>query len=166
MLQLRIARRRPIALVPEHLVGYRNRPGRMSGDQAQMLRSWRLAYERVEAEGGSLPPKVKRWISGKCHFDIAEQQAVAGARGKALRSMARAIGLDPVRSGSRLLHRAARLAVRAIGRERRRAESMPFADADPVVAIRPDDVLPGMARLVERIDSARLKRLAGSEAQP
>lgn len=160
LLQLQIARRRPIAAVPEHLVGYRRHAGRMSSAFDQLVRSWRLAYERLAGEHAPVPPQVLRWISARCHFDIAEQRAAAGAYAQALASLAKSLGLDPLRSGLTLLYRSARLLVRAI-RGRRTAPPPPrFTDIDPAAVLASDpDELTSFAALLRRIDEARLREL-------
>lgn len=55
LLQLRIAARYQFGEVPEYLVGYRRRPGSMSSDTEQMLRSGMLAVRRALAECGDIP---------------------------------------------------------------------------------------------------------------
>ena len=55
LLQLRIAARYQFGEVPEYLIGYRRRPGSMSSDVEQMLRSGVLALRTALAECGHIP---------------------------------------------------------------------------------------------------------------
>ncbi len=55
LLQLRIAARYQFGEVPEYLVGYRRRPGSMSSDTEQMLKSGMLAVRLALDECGHIP---------------------------------------------------------------------------------------------------------------
>jgi len=57
-LQIRIARRYPVAGTPENLVGYRVGAGRMSSDIERMLRSRIRVFELLLEEEPSLPPDI------------------------------------------------------------------------------------------------------------
>lgn len=159
MIQLRIARQYPVAAVPEFLVGYRVRADSMSGDDAQMLRSWRMVYDRINSEA-PLPRTLMRWYEADISRTLADQSALKGRYLRALRHFVRAVWLDPVRWTPYLAYRAARAALRLL-RERRRRPGIAFDQADPRAPIAPDpNDVEALAALLRRIDSRRLQRLA------
>jgi glycosyltransferase involved in cell wall biosynthesis len=163
-LQLEIARRYPVAFVPEYLVGYRFQPDSMSRNADSMARSWQLAHERVR---GEVPAKVLRFNAGVRSLALAEAKAHQGAWKAALSLLSMAVRNDPARTGVHLLYRFCRLAAR-LGRGRRTPPPLEhFNDADPRAELRLDaDELIGFARLLERFDQNRMERLGALVAHP
>lgn len=160
LLQLLIARRHPIALVPEHLVGWRSHDRNMSSDLEQMARSTALVFDRLAGAGATVPPRVVRWVCARDCFDIAQQRSLEGDWRSALSSLARAVRLDPAGSGLLLAYRAARSAMRRVGR-RGPPPLRRFQDVDPAEVMAADPHrLHRLARLIERLDARRLDRLA------
>lgn len=97
LLQLAIAACHPIASVPAFLVGYRSRPGSLSGDGARMFESKRQAL-RIYAERFPDRPLLKRswrWIRAKRALILAYQSCKRRSFGTALRTFMTAILLDP-----------------------------------------------------------------------
>lgn len=166
MIQLQIARRHAVTVVEEYLVGHRRHGDNMSGDFDQMVRSWRLVYAQIASEGG-LPRSVLRWVDGKCALDIAERRAVERRYLDMLGHLAVAVVRDPVRSGGILAYRTLRSAGRRLSR-RRLAQLPRFADIDPKAELRGDPYeVRTFSRLVDRLNAARLRRLAALDsAQP
>jgi len=166
MIQLQIARGHTVEVVEEYLVGHRRHGDNMSGDFDQMVQSWRLVYAQVSSEGG-LPSSVVRWVDGKCAFDIAEQRAVERRFVDMLRHLAVAMVRDPVRSGGILAYRTLRSARRRLS-ARRQGQLPQFFAVDPNAELSGDPYeVRGFSRLVDRLNAARLRRLAALEnAQP
>lgn len=164
MIQLRIARRHPVALVPEHLVGYRQLAGSMSRDNDRIIRSWKLVYQRLAAEEAGLPPDVIRWSDGLHKMALAENRANAGSYAMAARHLLGALRADPLRSICYFSYRVARTAMRLARGRRPVPERLHWSEADPAtVVVRDADDLPALARLVSAIDERRLRRLAARE---
>jgi hypothetical protein len=166
LLQLKVAVRFPIAVVPEHLVGWRLHARNMSSDFDQMARSCDLVFQQLAAEGTALPPLVVRRARAKIAFELAEQRASSGRFGSMLWWMTRAIALDPVRCSLFLAYRAARSMRRRLGAARPPLPRSRFQEIDPAAVVRSDPhELRGFARLLERIEEKRLSRLAAREPQ-
>lgn len=160
LIQLEIGRRHGIACVPEHLVGHRRHGQNMSSGFERMLRSWRLVYSRISAEEPRLPRSLIRWVEGKCAFDIAQQRAVEGRYGDALRHLSEALLLDPRRCGALVAYRIGRSAARRLRRPRS-AEKPRFQDVDPAARISGDPhELPMVSRLVDWVNARRMRRFA------
>jgi glycosyltransferase involved in cell wall biosynthesis len=160
LLQLRIALRWPIGVIPQYLVGYRRHSSRMSGDFDKIVRSWRLVYERISAEGHAIPSEVLRWNDAKCNFDIAEVRALAGRYRDAVPTILKALLMDPHRCGSLLLYRLVRTVARRAGPVRRLPDPMPFHEANPAVAIATDPYeIDSLKALSASVDAKRLRRL-------
>jgi len=167
MVQLQVARRHPIAVVPEYLVGHRRHGDNMSGDFDQMVRSWNLVYGEISKEG-PLPGSLKRWVDGKCALDIAERRAVEGKLGYALPQLALALALDPLRCGALMAYRTIRSARRRVGNHPRKPELASFYEIDPSAELTGDPfILPRFSGWIEGLNASRLRRLkVGKSAQP
>ena len=134
LVQLAVARRYGVTVVPEYLVGYRLTAGAMSGDAGRMHRSWRHAVELL-GEEPLLSRRSIRRSEGARSLLLAETEALRGALVPAVRMLLRAARLDPARTGLHLLCRTARSLGRrfsALGPERRRFEDHASAEASPV----------------------------------
>jgi glycosyltransferase involved in cell wall biosynthesis len=160
MLQLQVARRYPVAIVPEHLVGHRRHGHNMSDDFDRMVRSWRLVYGQVRSEGPGLPRRLVRWVTAKCALDIAERRAVAGNYLEAFGQLPGVLVRDPVRCGSMLAYRFVRAVIRRF--HRRRAPALPyFSEVDPLAVISGDPhELKSFSRWLDKLNARRLRRLA------
>ena len=160
MIQLELARRYPVACVPEHLVGYRVGGERMSGDFNQIGRSWRLVYARIAAEEPSLKQPILRWVAAKSAFDDAQRRVVSGRSLSALPSVARALTLDPVRCGLLLIDWLIRAAAGRLRWRTTEAESRQLYDTDPMAPIPTDRyALAPFCDLIRSIETCRLKAL-------
>ena len=164
MIQLRIARSHPVAMVPEHLVGYRKHSGSMSSNNEQIIRSWRLVYERLAADGVDFSARLMRWNEGFFKMALAENRLASGRYGEAVRDLLGALLRDPARWGTYLSYRLARTAARLVRGRRSRPKRVPFPELDPRTFVEPDpDAIPRLSRLVTRIDLNRLGALAGRQ---
>jgi glycosyltransferase involved in cell wall biosynthesis len=98
----RVALRHGFAVVPQHLVGYRQLPGNMSSDPRRMLRSWLLAAQdaRKTARAGQASVRAgvssyASWLVSRCWLDgrigdaLAVIAMVTRADWRALKGMAR-----------------------------------------------------------------------------
>lgn len=162
LLQLMLASTGPVATVGEYLVGYRQRDGAMSADQARMARSQRLA-RTIHAEATTLaapPGWMARWMGGRRLLLLAGAQAGAQGDGgrvtAAVGSLARALLHDPVAAAVAVAGRA-----RSTVLPGRRLAPPHFRDVDPTT---PDgggllgrSTLP---RWFARLQLRRLQRIA------
>ena len=159
-LQLAVARRHPVAAVPQFLVGYRLHGQVMSGDADRMFRSWQHVVGRLRADGANLPPQVLRRNLAFRTLQLAEARALRGNRRGSAAALWQALRLDFTRTTAQLSYRALRLAARLL-RGRRPAPPQPlFADLDPTQPVPGDpDALPRLARLLHSIDARRMAGL-------
>jgi len=163
-LQLEVARRHPVAAVPEYLVGYRFHAGSMSRNGDRMFRSWQSVLGRLEREEKRIPAEVLRWNLGIRYLNRAEALALRGERLAGLGSLGRALMLDPARTGLHLLYRGARLVARLLRGRRPRPEPVAFGAADSRAVLAADpDALQRFERLLLRFDEGRMARLAALE---
>ena len=124
--QIRIARRHPVTVVPEHLVGWRQVGNSMSSDVEQMDRSCRLVYRRLAEDGTPVPRLVERRMLASSALDLAEYYAYNRKFGRALNWLSRALIFDPLRSGLFVAHRIARSARRKLGPTAAITQAFPF----------------------------------------
>ena len=163
--QIRIARRHPVALVPEYLVGWRNAGESMSSDVEQMDRSIRLIYRRLAEDGTPVPNRLQRGMAAMSALDTAENYAAAGDFIRAAPWLGRALRLDPFRSTLFVAYRVARSARRRFGPAPSVPQRQHFFDADPTSWVRGDPYrLDRFASLLEAIDRRRLDRLETKDA--
>ena len=158
LLQLRLAERFPVAVVPEFLVGYRLRSDSMSSDAERMFRSWRNAARRLDRRP---PLSARRWTLGHRLLTLAEQRAYRRRPAAAAGALALALAADPRRALLYLSYRLARKVARRL-RPAAAAAAVPFLDWNPRIAGPADPYALGswQSRL-DRLDSARLERLKG-----
>lgn len=71
----RVAEKHHFAVVPEHLVGYRDLPGNMSSDRPRMLRSWMLVAEEMRARHPELSATIGRGLNRYAHWLMGEALA-------------------------------------------------------------------------------------------
>jgi glycosyltransferase involved in cell wall biosynthesis len=166
LVQIRIARRHPVAAVPEYLVGWRQAGNRMSSDVEQMDRSCRLVYRRLADDGTPVRARIERRMLASSALDLAEYYAFIGRVAAAAKWLARSMWLDPLRSGLFVAYRVARTARRKLGAVRSASMPSHFLDADPAEYLHGDPYrLDRFARLLRTIDLRRLGRLAEEDAQ-
>ncbi len=159
-IQFQLARRWPVAVVPEFLVGYRKYPGSMSSNMRQIVRSWNLVYDQLVVDNPTMPRRVVRWNASFFNILLAEDAAIRGKFGSALMHLAKGLVLDPPRWSAYIFYRLCRTARRLAFGRRPRREPIHFYDADPTVAISGDpDALPRLAALYDIIDRSRLRSL-------
>ena len=158
LLQLRLAERFSVAVVPEFLVGYRLRRDSMSSDTERMYRSWRHAAGLV---GRRPPHRARRWTLGYRLLMLAEHRAHRRRPAAAARALAAAFAADPRRTSLYLSYRLARRLARRL-RPAAATVAEPFLDWDPTMA-GPEDphALRSWRRRIHRLDARRLERLRG-----
>lgn len=163
LLQLKIARRHPIAVTPEYLVGWRLHDCNMSSDFDQMARSFRLVIRSLEDEMARVPSRAVRWAASRYSFDLAQHRAAAGKFVASLWWLADAFRLDPVGIGLVTAYRALRSGLRRLSRSPARPLER-FEDVEPIARIATDrHEIAGFVRTIEKLDSSRLKALATVE---
>jgi glycosyltransferase involved in cell wall biosynthesis len=164
LLQLRIARDYPVAVVPEHLLGYRKRANSLSRDAEMVVRSWRQVLARLAREGADIDPRLRRWIDAFFRKILAEGRIGRGAYGQALLLFLGAARRDPIRWGSYGLYRLTRTALRLVRGRRPKPEPAHFDAVDPAAFISTDpDRIAVLDRLLTRLDRQRVRRLQASE---
>ncbi|HEY5721461.1 MAG TPA: glycosyltransferase [Allosphingosinicella sp.] len=160
LLQMEIAALRPIACVPEYLIGYRVRPDAMSSDGERTHRSWAAAKRRFEARHGRT-----RCAGGRRHpamrwFLLAEYRAHRGGWRSVPALIARALRADPARVSLWIAGRSARWARRVAAPGRERAEGPRFEDCPTVGAIGGERHAIGwIERAMERFEARRMRVL-------
>ena len=105
LLQLRIARRRPIACVPQRLVRYRLHAAALT-QQGDAFAKWMRARDAFEREWPDLPRFLINWTRGKRWLAEAERLAINGRMGEALAHFLTALRLDPWRTMNVAFYRA------------------------------------------------------------
>ncbi|HEY0413772.1 MAG TPA: glycosyltransferase family 2 protein [Allosphingosinicella sp.] len=126
LLQLRLARRYPIACVPEYLVFYRDRPSSVSSDRERMFRGWREAVGRLGAADGRPGKRVAAWTYSRACWGLAISSLRRGKPVKAAHLLLWALAADP----SRTFLNAKRVAARSFGRRLRAAGEPVIYDLD------------------------------------
>ena len=96
LLQLRIAARYQFGEVPEYLVGYRRRPGSMSSDSEQMIKSGMLAVGIALAECGDIPHLSRDAILVRYEWQRLRSAARRGEVGASLRQFIRQTRANPL----------------------------------------------------------------------
>jgi glycosyltransferase involved in cell wall biosynthesis len=164
MMQLSIARRHPVAVVPEHLLGYRTRPGSMSTNSEVVVQSWRNVNRKLVADGARIPQQVLRWNEGFFERIFAEQSLRLGDLRGTVSHMFRAVRIDPLRWGSYAAYRLTRSVRHRIFGRRKPLPPLVFGKVDPRAALPSDaDQIGWFAAILRQIDAARLRRLQASE---
>lgn len=161
LLELEIARRYPIVAVQEYLFGYRVGATSFTSDFDRILTGWRRAYARIQDGGRDIPAKVVRWVEAWCSFDLAEQRVLARSPRDSLGPLIRALALDPLRSGLRLLDRVTSVALRPKGRVSAQPETRHFYEVGTTEPIETQATgLRGISALLTRVDASRIRRLS------
>jgi hypothetical protein len=153
-LQLRLAHRGRVAVVPECLVGYRNRPGSMSKARVANLR---LAIETVDrnARLDGADPQIFRWVRGNLRVlmglaMLSEGGGVPAAAGAILQ----ALWENPAAVSARLVRHASFPFRRMFPRRPPAETPRDFFELDPREGIVP---------LEERLFTGQLRRSAEAD---
>jgi glycosyltransferase involved in cell wall biosynthesis len=164
MMQLSIARFFPVAVVTEHLLGYRTRPGSMSSDTRLIVASAQAVNRKLVASGAQISKDVLRWNEALFERMLADRSMAVGDRSGAALHMSRAIRIDPVRWGAYATYRLARTARhRMFGRRKALARPL-FNQVDPRSELSSDaDEIVWFSALLRRLDERRVAHLQRSE---
>lgn len=168
LLQLRVARRHPVAVVAERLVGYRVTPGSHTQQLEPALKNWMKARTIFEAEWPDLPPSLRRWTRAARWFQFAESMAPRRRWGRALAALLRALRLDPERSGQLLLYRFARFAAKRVRRVSATPAPAPATFGTPLpfeAVARDPHALPWFEGRLRELDRRRTATLAALDAR-
>lgn len=95
-LQLRIASRHPVAVVPEYLLGYRSVPGSLSSDREATLRNWTLLRALLRQSCPGVTHRLDRWMYARQFYQAAEARLVAKAWRPGFGLMVKAALRDPL----------------------------------------------------------------------
>jgi glycosyltransferase involved in cell wall biosynthesis len=160
VLELEIARRRPIAVVPEYLFGYRVHAANFTRDFDLLLAGWIRAFATVRGRA-PLPPNLVRQANAQSAVAIAVQRAVERQPWPFITATMTALALDPVRSGLSLLSTAI-----GVGERRFRTRGVMvgrrhFSNVGPTERLDADSSpARWFSALVERLDGRRMRKLA------
>lgn len=167
LIELQIAARYAVCVVPEHLVGYRCLPESMSRDSAQMARSWGLVWRTLARDGVAVPAAAIRWTRAQTCVDLAQEAIMRGKVAQSVKFAALAVWFDPIRSGAYLLYRLVRLGTRLLRGRRPEPERLSFENTPPGTRMSGDpDALPALWSILERIEERRNKRIARLDRSP
>jgi GT2 family glycosyltransferase len=157
MLQLAVAARRRVALVPEYLVGYRRRAGSLSSDPVKAMESrLRVIGEALTRHPG-IPRRVLAWNRSDARRVAAIGLLARGRPGAAARILALAVVDDPMATLWDGVCRLRNAAGRLLSRRGRVARGRPpFAALDPRAgsAARPDRLTRRRLAALGRLDEA------------
>jgi ABC-type multidrug transport system fused ATPase/permease subunit len=131
LLQMRLAARGRVAVVDEHLVGYRRVPGSMSDDPVRMCRSRIHAFEILFGEIDCRRTDAARWGLGRALAECALRELLAGNVVAALRLLPSALARDAVGTLHAAVEGGVRGAQRLLHLVRRADAAPPFAACDP-----------------------------------
>jgi glycosyltransferase involved in cell wall biosynthesis len=95
-MNLRVSEKYLIRLVPEYLVGYRQKPTCMSVHAAHMSTSYLKVVQRARERAPDLPPEFFRWSAGHFYTYLASKSYQWGFYSWSLRSSLRALRADPI----------------------------------------------------------------------
>ncbi|MEQ1726468.1 MAG: glycosyltransferase family 2 protein [Sphingopyxis sp.] len=163
LLQLKLAARGPVAMVPEYLVGYRQHDRAMSCDAERMTASNVLASEmfRRAEPHVAIPDQIWRWRRAKASLTLARYRLHRFRLGGALFSVATALWHDPEGTLAAVqydMRRLARLILR--GRNPGSGNSQSFFDADPNTPLGPPPLSrPERPTWLARIEARRMAYL-------
>lgn len=136
-LNLRVAERHLVRVVPEFLVLYRQRRDAISVNTTTMSKSFRAMSARAKRRSPDVPRALFRWGAGHFYIYLANKSSQWGFHSRALRMTILALLSDP---GLLLSHRVQRLAAASLlhlvtgGRFRRAAIASGTARPQPLTA--------------------------------
>ncbi|MDB5693169.1 MAG: glycosyltransferase family 2 protein [Alphaproteobacteria bacterium] len=161
LLQLRIASRHRVEIVPEYLVGYRLSPGSLSSDWRTALPSWTAIRRLVRETCPGPAHEMDVWMHGRRCFDFAENAAWQRRYPAAAALLLRALWADPLRTSANLAYRLARRRLRRGGGASPAAPGPSFEATSPSEAPAADPYAHlRAARWLRRLDERRMARLA------
>jgi glycosyltransferase involved in cell wall biosynthesis len=158
LLQLLLASRHPVAVVPQFLVGYRVHAGQMSADRRAMLQGWRQVRAQLRAHCPGVQHGYDRWMDARQRYHAAFAERRAGRPAAAARRLLQALAGDPAWMLATL--------ARAAGAHLRRAvpsQALEFHALDPL-AVPADDEPHPIDAWLRRLDARRLAQLARLDA--
>ena len=165
LLQLKISARHPVGCVPEHLVGYRVRPGSLSQDPAQMLRTWRTVREEVKALFPVIPAAVHAWAHCRRCALFSEALAWRGRYLACAGLLAEALRSDPEWTSKFLAYRLRRPLGRGECAAQRQEPGPHFFDCDPREQVRPSAYDRGVEGVgLRKLEEKRARWLADVDA--
>jgi len=171
MVQLRIAARYEVDLVPEYLVGWRRHSRNASNDVDLIGSRASAMYARLAAERlRPLPPRIIGWAMAQNAVYTAEDRVRRRRPISAIGWLARALWEDPARTGLELLHRGARAAKRALAGPAPQQRKLVFEAVDPASATEADPFaigsLTAATSWLDEYRFRRLEKLEGDEEWP
>lgn len=170
LLQLRVARRWPVAFVRLALVGYRRTGDSYSSDPSGVHRARLACIRQALAEGPELPLPILSWVAGEAARVHAISLASQGRWAAGSLRMAASLGADPLASVSEILQRLRNVVMRLAGARRPELSAPSFAELDPAQLSEPgfDPLTRRRLARIEAFDRAReleLKAFAEARAQ-
>lgn len=159
VLELEIARRRPVAVVPEFLFGYRAHSSNFTRDFDLLQNGWRRAFAALRDRAG-LPGKLVRQVNAQRSVAIAVQRAVERRPRESVKAALKALVLDPLRSGLSLAGTAVSVASRRLRGRSMGVIRRHFDNVDPTERLDADSN--PIFALVDRLDARRMRRFAKS----
>ena len=162
VLELEIARRRPIAVVPEYLFGYRVHARNFTRDFDLLLTGWTRAFAAIQART-RLPRNLVRQVNAQSSVAIAVQRALERKPLQFVHGAVKALALDPLRSGLSLLGTAVGIGSRRLRRQPTSLRSRRFDEVGTTERLDLDSG-PGrrLLALVDGIDARRMRVLSKS----
>lgn len=103
LLQLQLARRYPVSVVPEYLVGYRRLPTSMSQNAHRMALSHCHVAQLIARQCSEIPRRAFAWAEGPYLVDCAWHCARAGWPRLAAELLRRAVARDPIGASGTLM---------------------------------------------------------------
>lgn len=152
LLQLRISARHPIGFVPEYLVGYRVRPGSLSADPDNMLRSWLQARQQLMTLFPEIPRFVHDWAHGTRCGQLAESFAWRGRYGECASLLRRAFRHDPAWTWRFLAYRSSRAVKQRFRGQPKPSPRPQFLDCRPAEQV-------GLTDFDKDVEGKALRRL-------
>ena len=153
-LNLRVAERHLVRVVPKFLVLYRQRRDAISVNTTTMSTSYRAVFARARRRSPDVPRALFRWGAGEFYIYLANKSDQWGFHSRSLRMTILASLSDPVLMLSRRVHRLAAASLLHLvtgGRFRR------IAIASGTVRSQPLTVKRSSSDLVERIQRRRFE---------
>jgi len=150
LFQTLLARTGPVAVVSEHLVGYRRIPGSVSGDPVRMLNAQLCAFERLRAAAPDTPGWLLDAAEAQARIRLAMLLARKGRLGAGLAEAGRALRRAPGFALDVALSDVRRAAAKKRHLARMDGPTPLFFEADPARSDHPVDPLPGR-RLLARL---------------
>jgi glycosyltransferase involved in cell wall biosynthesis len=169
LLQLQLAARHPVVIVPQWLVGYRLGDLTMSSNQERMYRSFQMAIALFLAQNGdiAIPRRVLRWQRASGVLVLAKWQARRRRLAGALASLVVAGWLDPLATCAAIHYDARRLGAKMMRWGARAPLELPAFDTlSPTLPV-PDEEADGRrSPWLERIEAARLRWIDTQDLTP